>query len=185
MPALIVRRRTLGALVLLSTIGLSACAFTSAHTGGYDGPVYDSVKAIGSTSNAVVIGRFSAFNQVDGTRLGTFRIDRSTSSLPTTLTVDTTGENGEHNAHSEKLAKATTGTSYLIFVRRLAKKSRADLQQYGNIYQIEGGANGVFTVTGDTATPLGPGVPMSTASLGPSGAHTYSVEDLMSLKVNG
>lgn len=183
MAALIVRRRIVATLVGLVAVPLVAC--TTTQTGGYDGPVYDSVEAIASMSTAAVVGRFSTFKNVEGIRLGTFQVARSTSASPGTLTIDMTGENGNQDPHTETLAKIKTGTTYLIFVRKVAKASRSDLQSYGDVYRIEGGANGVFTITGGTAAPLGPGVPMSTASPGPSGAHAYSVEELMPLEANG
>lgn len=73
----------------------------------------------------------------------------------------------------------------------MTKSQRGGLQQYGDLYNIVGNSNGTFTVSGDTATSVGPGVPLSTASArstaagNSTGQRSYSVADLMSVQTKG
>lgn len=176
------RRAVITAIALTP---LAACSpRPEQHTGGWDGPTFNSLEAMASTSSSIIAGRFTRFTVTDKVRIGTFGVSRFSQSVPGTIQVNMTGENGREDPRTTEIATATRGVEYLLFARRVTKSSRSDLQQYGDIYEIQGGANGILEVHDGQATPLGPGVPMTTASPGASAPRSFSVCDLMRLHTN-
>lgn len=105
-------------------------------------------------------------------------------SLRIQIAVDTPIESGEQDPLVQELRRIRTGVDYLIFGEKVMKSQRGGLQQYGDLYNIVGNSNGIFIIDGDTATPLGPVVPMTTASPAPAIPHTYSVKALMAVRID-
>lgn len=206
------RRSILAALLLLP---LSACtnrdedtssANTSTTHRSVSGPTYDTVTDIGESSTIIIRGRFVSFQEADDDggntssdatkihmRIGDFTVTDGSSDIPARIqiAIDSPVEFGEQDSLVEGLQQIRTGVDYLIFAEKVTKSERGGLQQYGDLYNIVGTSNGVFTVDGDTATSVGPGVPLSTTSAksAPSGSssvqRSYSVTDLMSVQTKG
>lgn len=161
------------------------------------GPHYAAVDQIGAASDSVIMGTFTRFDSAtdDGgdsagstkipMRIGRLNVQRSDPKVPAQIEVAIPVPQGEGERDSEltNISNIRTGVTYVIFGEKVAKDQRGGLQQYGDLYNIVGHADGIFAVSGDTATSVGLGVPLtSTGSASPlatSGSRTYSVDSLM------
>ncbi|MCI1747861.1 MAG: hypothetical protein LKI24_07050 [Acidipropionibacterium sp.] len=180
----------------------STSATSDSSGSSHSGPTYDSVDSIGAVSNSVIVGRFTTFDKAvdDGgdpngdvklpMRIGTFKVDQSGSELPPEVQValPVSGEGDEDDPLLGKLNGVKTGTTYLFFGEKVAKSERGGLQQYGDLYNIVGHADGIFEVDGEKATPVGPGIPRTSAQVNTKTAtnstksQTYLLDDLLRIK---
>ncbi|GEM_PF-2914083 len=165
--------------------------------GDFVGPIYDSVTSIGAASSSVFTGRFTTFDKAfddggdpDGhvqfpMRIGTFTVDHSDPQLPSSIQVSLpiAEEGVEDDGLVKHLADVKAGQTYLIFGEKVSRTQRDGLQQYGDIYNVVGNANDIFTIEGKTATAIGPGVPLTaeqaTTAARESGSREYAVDDLL------